>query len=134
MIEKDVDYVYIPFIRTGGDQDELSRQVTVAGVLFETLPEKCREVARQLLCTYYFIPCGRNGTMFPPPAICRDECEYFSVDLCPDEWQLALSYFANDQETFDAVGVSLVNCSNPGRILEPLPHCCTAVGIIPGEN
>ena len=135
MIEKDVDYVYIPMERALGSQEFLSQLVGSAIFQFlnATLSETCMEVVRALLCNYYFIPCGRNGTTFPPQAICRDECEYFSIDLCPDKWQTISNFFETDP-FFESVGVSLVNCSNPGEILEPLPHCCTNLGIIPGKN
>ena len=124
LLEINVDYVYIPFSRVFGSQEELISQVNLGIVILESIPDKCKEVARKLVCKFFFIPCGKNGTLVSPQAICEDECTYLSVDLCPNEWELAVQHFAR-QPILDQFGLSWVNCSNPGKILEPLPHCCS---------
>ena len=127
VIETDVDYIYIPYSRGSGDQAYLISQINFANLVVETVPEKCREVTRKLMCAYYFIPCSRNGTLIPPEAICEDECTYLSTELCPNEWEIVLQHFSTNAKFYERVGLGWANCSNPGKILEPLPHCCSSL-------
>ncbi len=133
------DYIYIPYGRVDGDQKRLTEQFNMASIIVTLLPPRCLEVVRKLLCTYYFIPCGKLHSfdnvsgqnfveMIPPVSVCSEPCFYLQNDLCPEEWKTAIEYFESRPDLV-AVGLGFINCSEPGVLLEPLPYCCTDAGI-----
>ena len=123
-----VDYVYIPYTRTYGDQRRLSIYMNDSQLSVTFIPEQCREVTIQLLCNYYLIPCGNSSVFQPPVSACSEQCLHLRNDLCPNEWELVLAYFRNNPGLV-ALGLGFIECNNTGLILEPLPHCCTDAGI-----
>ena len=123
-----VDYVYIPYARTHGDQRLLSSNINNAMAFILLLPEQCRERGIKLLCNYYLIPCGNSSVFQPPVSVCSEQCLHLRNDLCPYEWELVLAYLRRNPGLV-AIGLGFIECNNTGLILEPLPHCCTDAGI-----
>jgi len=113
-----------------GTQVELTTKLnTVISQVFATASTQCQELIQNLLCLYYYPPCGVNGTLTSPVSICPEECFYVQNE-CANVW--------NQLETLlstAAPSIGFINCSNPGQLLEPLPHCCMGAGItIPCKN
>lgn len=125
VIRASVDYVYIP--QTRRNQDLISRFLNQSALVAAALPERCRDIAISLFCTFYLIPCGNSTMFYLPPSVCSEQCFYLR-NLCPVEWQQA-ELFNAAREDLIANGLSFINCSNTGLILEPLHHCCTDAGI-----
>ena len=123
-----MDHVYIPYTRTSGNQQSLSRYIDDANPFISLLPEQCREIGIKLLCNYYFIPCGNSSAFQPPVSVCSEQCFHVRNDLCPNEWKLIVEHFRNNPELV-ALGLAFIECNNTGLILEPLPYRCTDAGI-----
>ena len=128
LLRPGIDYVYVPFGRTFGNLQVLNNFVADATLITDLLPDHCREVARNIICAYYYPTCGNNTTFEPPKAVCQEECMYLRDILCPEEWQLALDHL-NSQDFIETYGLELINCSTPGEFISPLPHCCTDAGV-----
>ena len=115
--------IYINSAR-GSTQSQLTSKLNaVISVVFDTTPNRCQDLIRRVLCLYYYPPCSFNGTLTAPVSICPEECFYVQHE-CTDKWsQLGrlLSVPGSD--------LSFINCSSPGQILHPLPHCCVDAGI-----
>ena len=125
VIQTSVDYVYIPHTRVS--QYYISRFMNDAALVAAALPERCRDIAISLLCTFYFIPCGNSSMFYPPSSVCSEQCFHLR-NLCPIEWQQA-ELFNAAREDLIANGLSFIDCNNTGLIIEPLPHCCTDAGV-----
>ena len=124
-----VDHIYVSYQRTGGN---LNRYIDIiedaADLLIGVFPEKCRDSAIRVLCHYYLPPCG-NSTMFEPPtSVCMEACNYLQ-EMCPNEWEYVVSYFEQSDTRHGAYGANFINCRNTGVYLDPLPHCCSYVGL-----
>lgn len=120
-----MDYVYIPHTRLS--QGYISRFINSATLVVAALPERCRDIAISLFCTFYLIPCGNSTVFYLPPSVCSEQCFHLR-NLCPVEWQQA-KLFNAAREDLRANGLSFIDCNNTGLILEPLHHCCTDAGI-----
>ena len=85
--------------------------------LFHVLSDdgECGDLVSRLLCHYFFAPCGANGQLHLPLAVCPDEC-YYVQSICPVQWRKVnnLLPFAN---------LDTINCSD-GSILQGLAPCC----------
>ena len=81
---------------------------------------ECRDNVLRIICHNFFAPCGRNGTIYPPTSICREECSYVR-DTCQIFWEQAFQAIESELER--------VNCESPGSALSPLPTCCTGAGV-----
>ena len=128
VFRKGVDYIYIPYTRTSGNQRHLSRLINDTSIVFDLLPMQCRDVAVKVLCTFYFIPCGTSTAFEPPVSVCSEECFHLRNNLCPIQWEQALSYFAGRPNLVE-VGLNLIDCNSSGEILTPLSHCCVDAGV-----
>ena len=128
LLRPGIDYIYVPFRRAFGDLQLVNDLLLDATVLTGLLPDHCREVARNIICAYYYPTCGKNTTFEPPKAVCQNVCVYLRDTLCPEEWELALNYLST-QAGIEALGLNFLNCSNPGEFISPLPHCCTDAGV-----
>ena len=53
-------------------------------------------------------------------SVCAEECRTVQTE-CPDLWDSLGSSALG--------GFDFADCSTVGRVLEPLPHCCTDAGI-----
>ncbi len=123
-----VDYVYVPFTRLNGNLTELNMVLEPFKVLVDLLSAgKCTRIVLRGLCFYYYPPCGNSTHFVPPPALCYDDCVAAQTDVCPTEYDGLHNFVATTD--LDAVGLNIVNCSDPGEFINPLPHCCyTAIG------
>ena len=120
-----MDYVYIPHTRR--NQELISRFLNDAALVAGALPERCRDIAISLFCSFYLIPYGNSTVFYPPPSVCSEQC-FYPRNLCPVEWQQA-KLFNDAREDLIANELSFIDCNNTGLILEPLHHCCTDAGI-----
>ena len=119
-----VDYVYLPNGRAFGSLDILNSFAADANVLINLIDEPCREVAREVVCYFYYPPCGNSTTFEPPKSVCPDECAYIRDTVCPLEWQLASQQLAGIPNLLNTYNLHFINCSDPATYIEPLPHCC----------
>ena len=93
-----------------------------ANLAFTIVPDLCNREVQLILCHYFLPPCG-NSTVFEPlTSVCEDICNYFH-DLCPEIIKDVSNYLNQRYNQ------TLINCSNTGEGIEPLPHCCSDVGI-----
>ena len=90
--------------------------------------DNCRDPALQVLCHYYFPPCGNSTIFEPPTSVCMEACNYLQ-DICPNEWREVVAYFDENDSIVRSYGATFINCSNTGEYLDPLPYCCSDVGI-----
>jgi len=122
--------VYFTNARSVNTQAQLTSQLNaIFSSVFTIVSTRCWELIQSVLCLYYYTPCGFNGTLTSPVSICPEECFYVQNE-CTNAWNLLESLLGSS-----AAGLGFINCSNPGDILEPLPHCCVDAGItIPGVN
>ena len=123
-------YIYFRSARGVRTQAELTfRLNAIISPVFAIASTHCQELIQSVLCLYYYTPCGFNGTLTSPVSICPEECFYVQNE-CTDTWnQLAglLGISGSD--------LGFINCSSPGQVLDPLPHCCVDAGVIlPSEN
>ena len=97
----------------------------VTSVVFDTTSSRCQDLIRRVLCLYFYPPCGFNGTLSAPVSICPEECVYVQNE-CTNAW--------NQLKSLVSINLGFINCSNPGQILDPLPHCCVDAGITMGTS
>ena len=110
---------------TGGNtQSQLTSTLsTVTSVVFTEASSQCQDLLRRVLCLYYYPPCSFNGTFIPPVSICPEECLYVQHQ-CADKWEQLGRLLS-----VPGSALHFINCSSPGQILDPLPHCCVDAGI-----
>ena len=113
----DMDYVFIT--KSHGSQENISHFLETNIPHFLLTDDNCRELVFQLICHYYLIPCGSEGSELPPSSICREECSMVE-STCPSAWE-ALRLGLEDYK--------FINCDDTSALLYPLPNCCTGVGI-----
>ena len=103
-------------------QSELtSRLNTLINVTFDRTSNLCQELIQNVLCLYYYPPCGFNGTFTAPVSICPEECFYVQ-HKCLKLWNyLEISLLESE--------FGFIDCSSPGQRLDSLPHCCVDAGI-----
>ena len=123
---QNVDYVFIPRNRAGGDLEHFLDFVSDSELVFSFAPEICRDEVKLLICHYLLPPCGNPTVFEPPTSICEDTCNYTRT-LCPMEWEL-VGQFLEDRPIFAINGFTIINCSNTGEYLPP-SHCCEDLGI-----
>ena len=117
-----VDHVYIPYRR----QDvALITLLENAAAFRERVPDKCLDPAIRVFCHYYLPPCGNTTLFEPPTSVCMEVCNYLG-DLCPSEWEQAVTFFEVNEALFYE---AFINCSNTGEYLDPNPYCCSDVGV-----
>ena len=123
-----VDHIYVSYQRTGGDLGRyLDNLRLFAGLITAIFQDECQAPAERILCQYYMPPCGNSTTFEPPKSVCMETCNYLR-ESCPNEWSGMELYF--EDNAFSVVhGTTFINCSNTGEYLNPLPHCCSDVGI-----
>ena len=119
--------IYLSNARGVSTQADLtSRLNNIISSVFETFATstQCMELIQNVLCLYYYTPCGFNGTLTSPVSICPEECFYVQNE-CSNEWSLL-------ERLLGATDLGFINCSNPRQSLE---LCCVDAGItIPGHN
>ena len=118
------DFVYVTQERMS--QMEIANELSMIESALSLASASCQELVLRVVCHYYFIPCGRNGTQFPPTSICSEECSFVQSNC--------LSVFNAIEVILDDTGMDFIDCTNPASVLNPLPSCCTGVGVvIPGK-
>ena len=123
-----VDYIYVPKNRSRGSYYRLIRDVGRYGPFLIEPLLNCFEPARQLLCHFYFPPCGNVTHFHPPTSVCSEECKTIS-QMCPEEWASIVERFNENDAIIATEGLQLINCDFPGKHLAPLPHCCSDLGL-----
>ena len=113
----ETDHVYIPISMMQSQIETTLSRIPTTNI---SASAECQDNVLRIICNNFFAPCGRNGTIYLPTSICREECSYVR-DTCQTFWNQA----------FQAIGSELerVNCETPGSALSPLPNCCTGAGI-----
>ena len=125
----DIDHTYISYRRQKGNILSYRQAIAVpAGLLLDKFRDECHDPALRILCHYYFPPCGNSTVFEPPTSVCMETCNYLR-ELCPNEWNDIVAYFEENDATIRSYGATFINCSNTGEYLNPLPHCCSDVGI-----
>ena len=115
--------------RTGGSLDTYRDIIEqAAGLLFALFRDECQDLALRILCHYFLPPCGNSTTFKPPTSVCMETCNYMQ-ETCPNEWNLVLAYFEEVDISARNHGATFINCSDTGQYLNPLPHCCSNLGI-----
>ena len=113
---KSMDYIF-----TTMDQSFLSDELD--GRVLPYLigdDEECGDLISRVLCHYFFAPCGANGLLHLPLAVCPDECIYVQ-SACSRQWGIVNSLLS-------IAKVNMVNCTN-GSLLQGLAPCCIDAGI-----
>ena len=126
--EPGVDFVYVPYTRSGGKYSDLIKDMSQFALLLNQPLATCDLPVDQLLCHYYLPPCGNVTHYEPPTAVCPEVCNIF-VEQCPNEWVAALDVFKQSGQVYIEDGLQFINCSSPGQHLAPLPYCCTDAGL-----
>ena len=122
-----VDFVYVPYDRLDGNLYNLVNSLNQVLIVIQDIVEDCGP-ALEIICHFLFPPCGNVSILEPPTSVCEEVCHYM-VGLCPEKWQRAMELFEVSRSITNATGLSLINCSNTGEYLEPLPHCCSYTGV-----
>ena len=95
----------------------------------------CHELAARALCTYYYLPCGHNGTIHVPRFLCSDVCEYVQTQ-CSSSWTIferVARNFESDRHNYNSYLAELPNCTATDVLLRGLnltSDCCTNGGIV----
>ena len=128
LYESGVDYVYVPRNRTKGNYRKLMELMHNVGFFYHNLFDECLDSGLHLLCHFYLPPCGNSTHFEPPAAVCPSACRIPSLE-CPDEWARVVNVFQDNDAIINAEGLYLINCSDTGEHLHPVPHCCHNAGI-----
>ena len=123
-------YIYFKNARGISTQAELTLRLNdIISPVLAVVSTHCQELIQNVLCLYYYTPCGVNGTLTSLVSICSEECFYVQNE-CAGTWNQLASLLG-----ISGSGLGFINCSSPGQILDPLPHCCVDAGVtVPGEN
>ena len=122
-----VDFVYDPYERDG-DIYTLLRSLNRILLLIQSTLEDCNGPIVEVLCHFWFPPCGNTSVVKSPTSVCEEACRYV-FGLCSEQWQEILDMVEENGFITGDSGLSSINCSNTGEYLEPLPHCCSYVGV-----
>ena len=115
--------IYISDARDSTQLELTSALNAVISVVFITTSNRCQDLIRRVLCLYYYPPCSFNGTLTAPVSICPEECFYVQQE-CTDKWDQLERLLGIPRSD-----LGFINCSSPGQILDPLPHCCVDAGV-----
>ena len=96
--------------------------------LIQSTLEDCNGPIVEVLCHFLFPPCGNVSVVKSPTSVCEEVCRYV-FELCSEQWEEILETLKDASFVFEASILSSINCSNTGEYLEPLPHCCSYVGV-----
>jgi len=113
-----VDYVYTKHGRAAInliDIDILYTNTPVCGIT-----TWCIESITKVWCHIILPSCGNSSMFEPPTSVCEDTCNYVK-EKCHYMWELYIKATRSS--------LTPINCSNTGEYLDPLPHCCSDVGV-----
>ena len=98
---------------------------------------ECYDAVARALCTYYYLPCGSNGRVHVPQALCSDVCTYVSTKLCSENWEILKRIIQNFEFEGMFNSIEAPDCSRPGKMIEYLNlngDCCSDGGVdVPGN-
>ena len=117
-----VDYIYVPYTRGLANQQILLNELEAAnGEQISVASSACKDLFSRFLCKSFFFGCdpGTESRFSSPMSVCPEECSAVQTG-CPELWNALGSSVLG--------GLDFADCSTVGRILEPLPHCCTGIG------
>ena len=123
-----VDHVYIPYRRQDGIYSRFISVTENAELIRQNTPDKCLDLGIRVFCHFYLPPCGNITVFEPPTSVCMEVCNYLR-ELCPLEWEVLATFFEQNDAIFRPLGITFINCSNTGEFLDPLPYCCSDVGL-----
>lgn len=124
-----VDHIFVSYRRTGGNIDRyLDRIEVTAGLVLAVFRDECQDAAVRVLCQFFLPPCGNSTIFEPPTSVCMEACNYLR-DTCPTEWDQVIAIFEENDSEIRPYGANFINCRNTGEYLNPLPHCCSDVGV-----
>jgi hypothetical protein len=89
---------------------------------------ECSELARRVICHFYFPPSGNITHFQPPVTVCPEQCRLIE-QLCPEAWASVVKKFEDNSAIISSSGLQFIECDFPGRHLSPLPHCCSDLGL-----
>ena len=90
--------------------------------IFPILQGECGDLISRLLCHYFFAPCGANGQLHLPLAVCQEECQYVQ-SACESDWRVVSNLLSSN-------GLGTVGCaSTDAAVIQDLAPCCTDAGI-----
>ena len=112
---KSTDYIF-----TNMNQSFLSNELDGRILPFLSGGEECGDLISRVLCHYFFAPCGANGLLHLPLAVCPDECDYVQ-STCSRQWGIVNSLLS-------IAKLNTINCTN-GSLLQGLAPCCIDAGI-----
>jgi len=117
-------YIYFKNARGISTQAELTLRLNdIISPVLTVVSTHCQELIQNVLCLYYYPPCGVNGTLTSPVSICPEECFYVQNE-CAGTWNQLASLLG-----ISVSDLRFIDCSSPGQILDPLPHCCVDAGV-----
>ena len=128
--------MYVPTRRLGGSQVLLRQFSEEANVFLNQIPARCQDIAKNVLCIHYYLPCGYNGTLHVPLPLCPDVCRYMSETLCPDIWSFVARFLNSssiDPEYRNDEGVKLPVCNDTDQMINYLnlsSDCCSDGGVV----
>ena len=124
-----VDHIYVSYQRTGGNLSVYRDIIEpYAALVLDVFRGECHDLAIRVLCHYYLPPCGNSTTFEPPNSVCMESCNYLQ-ETCLSQWNQVAAFFEENSSLARRYGVTFINCSNTGEYLNPLPHCCSDLGI-----
>lgn len=115
-----VDYIYASYssIENFG---KYIKTITKTATRLTSVSDECLRSTIRVMCHYYLPSCGNSTHFKPPTSVCSNVC-HIQSQMCPYEWTEFMNAFVNDM-------IGFINCNNTGKLLDPLPHCCSNVGI-----
>ena len=124
----DVDNVYVPFQREFENFDQYITFADIAVLTPFLIPSKCIDPFMRIFCHFFLPPCGNSTVLELPTSVCMETCKSVQ-EICPLEWERLLTYYEANDIFFRRNGLTFINCSNTGEYLNPLPYCCSDVGV-----
>ncbi len=129
LFEEGVDYIFLPFTRANGSLRIINDRLDEFVFALELINEPCLTAAVYSICNFIYPPCGTSTQFSPPPAMCTDDCLIVTEDICKTEFVTLRKYFFESvPSSMEALGLDVINCSDPGQFIDPLPHCCFGAG------
>ena len=122
-----VDHIYIHSERKYGGasfvygQQEIMN--VVDGLLELVQSPDCIDVMKEVLCLFYYSPCGNETHGFlPPPSLCQDSCKTI-MSRCSEDWERVLNASRmtdNDHLWFTDCAAEYLHNSN----FQTVKTCC----------
>ena len=89
--------------------------------IFDGRGGECSDLISRILCHYFFAPCGANGQLHLPLAVCPDECHYVQ-STCEGHWRIVNNLLSTSR-------LSTISCTSTNALIQGLAPCCMDAGI-----